>query len=268
MTSYRFRALFASVIIAGSTAATAKEITPMTPTDEWKMTVAPYIWAINMTGDQTSGNYRTNVNESFSDILQHLHFGGMVWVDVTNGKFQAFLNDVYAILDFNSQYGPASIDAQNRFGILSGGISYQVYKYCFGNSPLNNTSFFAIEPYAGFRYTENDTTIRINSGATHVKIVSNQYWTDPIIGARLRFNFSKAWALILAGDIGGVNTSSQYSYNVQGVLGYSPQTIFTNTTLYLGYRLLDQHYTNGEGLKYFGWDMKLYGPMIGAAFTF
>ncbi|MHB1222225.1 MAG: hypothetical protein ACYC0J_09545 [Gammaproteobacteria bacterium] len=44
--------------------------------------------------------------------------------------------------------------------------------------------------------------------------------------------------------------------------------MWKNTKFYAGYRLLDQVYQHGNGIKRFDRDMKLAGPILGMAFTF
>lgn len=89
---------------------------------------------------------------------------------------------------------------------------------------------------------------------------NNQYWTDPIIGARIIKHFNNGANVNLAADIGGLSASKQYSYNIIALLGYMPQFMWRNTKWYIDYRLLDQLYENGNGNNKFIWDMKLSGP--------
>jgi hypothetical protein len=43
----------------------------------WTFSIAPYFWATAVSGDVGVRNVSTNVDVSFSDIAQHLTFGGM-----------------------------------------------------------------------------------------------------------------------------------------------------------------------------------------------
>jgi len=227
--------------------------------NSWKVDVTPYLWAINMNGTVQVGPARTHLNQDFGDILKNFNYGGMLWVDAYKNNLGIFVNALYASLGNNFKDGPVKVDANNQFGLFSGGLSYKVY----------DCHAFSVEPYAGFRYTLNDTTVKLSIPSLfYLRSTNNKHWTDPIIGARLRYDFTKAWSVTLAGDIGGTNASKQYSYNLIGLLGYSPQTVMTNTTAYLGYRLLDQHYITGSGLNYYNWNMKIFGPLIGIAFKF
>lgn len=234
----------------------------------WRLRIAPYLWALNMNGTVAVANRRTHIDESFDQLLQHINFAGMVYIDLTKDDFNLFLNTIYTVLSNNVSEGPASVHAKNWFAVYTGGIAYTVYKHCFTNSCGGESSSFELAPYAGFRYTENDTTIKLSYGVDSATVEKNTYWTDPIIGARLTFNFNPRWSAIFNGDVGGINAQRQYSYNAQALLGYSPKSIFSDTTFYAGYRSLGQHYVTGNGLRYYDWNMKLFGPILGFAVSF
>jgi len=250
--------LVASMVTSVTTATTLARPNFSTPNSDWQVTVAPYLWAINMNGAVTVSHYRTPMDESFDELLKHLNFAGMLWLDASKDDFSVFLNVIYTVLRYNTSDSFASLHAKNRLGLTSGGLAYQVF----------HNNFVGISPYAGFRYTSNDTTVTVNASGLDVTVLNNQYWTDPIVGARFNFALSKDWSAIVAGDVGGMNASSQYSYNVYALLGYSPESHWTNTSLYVGYRLLDQNYSTGSGINYFHWNMKLFGPIAGIAIKF
>ncbi len=246
--------------------------TPNTVTSDntWKIEVAPYIWALSMNGTvQVGPRARAHVDQSFSDILSQLNWAGMVWLEANKNKFGIFANIIYSSLSDDASVRSATIKTKNEFGLYTAGVSYQIYQACLLSSGCSqNTGTIAIEPYAGLRYTSNKATVTLSSPIISLRAVNNQDWTDPIIGARLKFALTNTWHAILSGDIGGTNASSHYSYNLVGVIGYKPQTHWVRTTWYLGYRLLDQHYATGNGANYFNWNMKLFGPLIGVSFTF
>ncbi len=228
--------------------------------NQWTFHVSPYLWALNMNGTVQAGNTRAHVNETFSDIWDQLDVAGMLWLDAEYNKFGFFLNGLYAVLSKTVHDGAAAVNAKNRFGLYSGGISYRVYDATFGPS-----SDLSITPYGGFRYTTNDVRLNLDAPTINFTVVNNQYWTDPIIGARIIYRFADAWKINFSADIGGTNASSQHSYNVIGLIGYETQTHLKGTTVYAGYRILDQLYKDGSGDKAFVWNMKLFGPVIGIA---
>lgn len=248
----------------------AATVTPMVNSTVWQFKVTPYIWAMNMNGTVQAGSRRAHVDENFSDLASHMNFGGMIFLEAYKDKFGLFANGLFAVLADGGHFydGLLSVDAKLRFGIFSAGASYEVYKYCFAYSCSGETSTLTIEPYLGARYTSNH--VRLSATALGVSLTNhnNQEWTDPIVGVRLNYLINQSWSAMLAGDIGGTNTSNHYSYNAWGLIGYTPQNVMKFTTTYLGYRVLDQHYVNGSGANYFNWNMKLFGPVIGVTFKF
>jgi hypothetical protein len=265
----KFCAILSFLTLSSSIFAFSNSDTLLVPQkSKWEFTIAPYIWALNMNGRAGVGNLTTHINDDFSDILHHLNWAGMVWLDAKYDKFDLFLNAIYAVLSADDTRPRISADAQNKFGLFTLGGSYEIYKTCFRINCSSELSSLAISPYLGARYTLNDTTVKLKLPEITLKGVKNVNWTDPIIGARLNVKMTKAWSAIIAGDVGGTNTVNHYSYNISGLLGYSPQTHWTSTTMYLGYRLLDQRYTTGRSLNDFNWDMKLFGPIIGIAIAF
>jgi len=237
--------------------------------DRWKFTIAPYLWALSLNGSVQVRSVRAPVSESFSDIFDDLNWGAMVWLEANKGKWGAFFNTIYASLSQGASDRYISAHANVNFTLLSAGLSYELYKTCLCSGGCQyGGSTFALVPYIGARYTSANTSLTVNTPIGGGRRSDNQHWTDPIVGARFNFDLTKAWLLTFSGDVGGTNMSSDYSYNVIGLVGYKPQTMMKFTTWYLGYRLLDQKYTHGTSSNYFMWDMKLQGPMAGVAFTF
>lgn len=257
---------FCFFCISKSNAATWQPTTnniwhPYTTANTWHFDIAPYLWAVNMNGSvQIGPRNRTHVNESFSDLWDNLDWGGMLWFDAYNGDFGIFVNTLYVALSKTTSDGIYSIKSSEDFTLLGAGLSYQIYQ--------STSGFFSVIPYVGFRYTSNDATVTLHTSSAAIKATNDQYWTDPIIGARLKFALTKAWLLTLAGDIGGTGRSTHYSYDLTGFISYHPQTVLTSTSVYLGYRLLDQYYQTGSGASYFNWNMKLFGPLLGISFGF
>lgn len=239
----------------------------LAPDDSWHIQIAPYVWALNMNGTEQIGTVRAHLDQSFSDILDHLNIAGMLWLDANKGRFGIFLNALYSSLSDNVSDGLGSVDTTVKFGLYSAGLSYQIYQHCFGGICSADSGSFTIDPFVGARYTVNDlsATLSIPSLGINIRDSDNQSWVDPIIGARLGLNFNRAWSFLFSGDVGGTNINNHFSYNLVGLFGYKPQTRFTNTTVYLGYRLLDQHYESGSGTNYFDWNMKIFGPLVGVA---
>lgn len=253
------RAVMCLLVLASMSASAEAE-----PESVWQFNLAPYLWALNMNGTLQVRTLRAHVDQSFSDIWDNLEFGGMLWFEANKGKFSLFGNAVYSILSDDSHAGTVAVDSLNKFGIFSSGAAYEIYRAYF-----NHDSSFTVEPYAGFRYTLNDTTLTIKDlPLVNLRGVKNVNWIDPVAGARLKYFLNNAWSVVVAADLGGTNGTDHYSYNFIGLLGYEPQAKWKNTSWYLGYRYLGQHYSTGSGADLYNWNMKLYGPMFGVNFAF
>jgi hypothetical protein len=232
--------------------------TPNLADTDWHYRVIPYVWMINMDGTTQIGRRRAHINQNFGDILSHLSFAGMIWLEAEKGNLGIFLNSLYSVLKDTAHDGALSLDAKNRFGLFTAGVSYKVYQ-------ANNLSLI---PFAGFRYTLNDNQMAASTPAITVNAKDNQNWIDPLVGARLIYAFHKAWSGTLEVDIGGTSATTDYSYNVNALVGYHLHTVMTHTTIYFGYRLLDQNYQTGNGSGTYVWNMRIAGPILGIAFDF
>lgn len=230
--------------------------------DPWKVTIAPYVWGMNMNGTVNVGAAGVRIKEGFNDILQDFKGGGMLYLEVDRGKWGVFLNSMYAYLDRTVSSGTVTVKPVVKYGLFTIGASYNAYSKVF-----RNCTSFILDPYIGARYTINDTSIRVTQPSGTVEYSNNQQWVDPIVGARATYIMNKRWSAVFAGDVGGVDYN-QNSYNVSGFIGYAPVNKCVNLTLYAGYRLLYQKYVNDYEIPGYSWKMHLFGPIAGVAFVF
>ena len=74
---------------------------------------------------------------------------------------------------------------------------------------------------------------------------------------------------MLAGDVGGISTSDQYSAEAFGLIGYRFGLFGEdNANLVAGYRALHQKYEDGNGSSAFEWDVTMHGPVVGLTIKF
>lgn len=232
--------------------------------EPWQFEVSPYIWAINMNGRVQVADKTAHIDQSFGDILREINFAGMLWLSAKKDHFGVWGNAIYASLSNSGHNQDISLEANSKYGVFGAGISYEIFRYAF---PSCATSEVSIEPYAGFRYTLNDTNIIVKFLSSKVRAAKNVNWTDPLIGLRLDYLFMTNWLASLSGDIGGINGSTHYSYSWAALLGYQPKHL-CHLKFYLGYRLLDQRYQTGHSRSFYDWNMKLSGPILGFAYSF
>ena len=229
------------------------------PTSDWKVDIAPYIWAINLNGDVGVGKYEAHIDESFSNLLKDLDIGAMLWVNIHYKKFGVFADPVYGKLSNNSTVDGVKIDTTDVYSVIGTGASYQVLQV-----PMSRDSRFTLEPYAGARITINNTTLKVLGDS----FKKDEQWTDIIIGSRAIFDFGQTWHISLSSDYGGMTGGDHHSYNLVGVAGYTFALKPIPFSVYAGYRYLDQFFTTGNGPDFYKWDMAVFGPLLGLNMQF
>ena len=89
----------------------------------------------------------------------------------------------------------------------------------------------------------------------------DDYWFDPYVGLRTRYNFNKTYYTAVRGEIGGFGVGADLMWEVEGVLGINlTRSIFTE----IGYRALGGNFENDN----FKFDVVMHGPQITTGITF
>src|SRR5437764_6311690 len=105
----------------------------------------------------------------------------------------------------------------------------------------------------------NQLAVRLNKRLSQTKS-RDDYWFDPYVGVRGRYNFNKVFYTAVRGEIGG-GVASDLMWEVEGVIGINlTRNIFTE----VGYRALAVDYEN-DGLLF---DTVMHGPQITTGITF
>src|SRR5438876_1798124 len=105
----------------------------------------------------------------------------------------------------------------------------------------------------------NQLAVRLNKSLSQT-LSRDDYWFDPYVGLRGRYNFNKVFYTAVRGEIGG-GVASDLMWEVEGVIGINlTRNIFTE----VGYRALAVDYEN-DGLLF---DTVMHGPQITTGITF
>jgi hypothetical protein len=92
-------------------------------------------------------------------------------------------------------------------------------------------------------------------------IARDDYWFDPYVGLRTRYNFNKTFYTAVRGEIGGFGVGADLMWEVEAVVGVNlTRSIFTE----VGYRALGADYENSDLL----FDAVMHGPQITTGITF
>ena len=92
-------------------------------------------------------------------------------------------------------------------------------------------------------------------------LARTDYWFDPYVGLRGRYNFNKTFYTAVRGEIGGFGVGADLMWEVEAVVGVNlTRNIFTE----VGYRALGADYEK-DGLLF---DAVMHGPQITTGITF
>jgi len=243
--------LSALVLLLASRAALAED----TAGDSWHFLVAPYLWAASLDGETGVKGTTSNLHWSFADIVEHLQMGFMGQFEAHKGRFGLVLNPVYFSLS-NNEHGPVDfIDVRTELD-ADVAEAFATWELVPG-----------FELLAGARYTNIDVKVRVhdkNAGAS-VSQQGSKNWTDPIVGARYAHDFNDHWSMGLRGDVGGSGSRSDFAWNAAATVGYK---VGSSSKIYLGYRVLDYNYQDGDAANRFTFNIRVAGPMLGLGMTF
>ena len=92
-------------------------------------------------------------------------------------------------------------------------------------------------------------------------ISRDDFWFDPYVGLRTRYNFNKTFYTAVRGEIGGFGVGADLMWEVEGVLGINlTRSMFTE----IGYRALGSDFVD-TGFRF---DTVMHGPQITTGITF
>ena len=106
----------------------------------------------------------------------------------------------------------------------------------------------------------NQLALRLDKSLSQT-LSKDDYWFDPYVGLRARYNFNRTFYTAVRGEVGGFGVGADLMWEVETVVGINlTRSIFTE----IGYRALGADYEN-NGLLF---DAVLHGPQITTGITF
>lgn len=227
----------------------------------WNFVIAPYFVGANINGTSQIGRLpATDLDVGTDTILKNLHFGGMIRLEAQyQQRFGALIDIAYmklgAATDTPLTGGRVRIGVRQM--IAEGMLSYRFFQ--------NDRTW--LEAIAGTRYW--NVTLDVNANGTIAGNFSRDWgddWWDPVIGARVFHQVNQRWSTNLRGDIGGFGVGSDFSWNLQGGIGYHFNDIWS---AHAQYKALGVNFKNGKsGVESFSYDTITHGPLIGIRASF
>jgi len=106
----------------------------------------------------------------------------------------------------------------------------------------------------------NQLAVRLNKSLSQT-LARDDYWFDPYVGLRARYNFNKTYYTAVRGEIGGFGVGADLMWEVETVVGINlTRSIFTE----IGYRALGANFEENN----FKFDVVTHGPQITTGITF
>jgi hypothetical protein len=228
--------------------------TPQPSSEGWQVQIIPYLWGTSMDGRIGVGKRSADVDASFRNIIDHLHFAFMNLADATwNNKVVLLTDLVYSDLrGFRATPGPifSSVSPNQKLFFLTPEVGYRM---------LDNSQA-SVDFLGGIRYWRLNTELQFQPVLLPVNDVQGtRGWVDGIFGLRGKAYLPKKWWISGYGDLGG--GGSNLTYQIIGTAGVD---IHKHYALVLGYRYLNVDYDK----DHFLFDTALKGPLAGFTFKF
>ncbi len=260
--------------------------------EPWRIGFTAYAWLMNVSGNATTRGQTVDVNASFIDLLQKSDslMAFMGYFEADKGKVGLYGDLVWTRLGFQRSVAsyrnplPGLSLALNGNAALTtaltiaevGGL-YEIHRW-----PGTETSFTAVDGLLGFRYWNNSVSASLDAIGTAsyaplgisasrsigISLSNTIQWVDPVIGLRLRHQFTPAQSILVRGDVGGFGLGSQFSWQALGAYSYRWKAGGVDLAAILGYRALAARYGTGSGFDANGMDLVFHGPIIGLGIRF
>lgn len=247
---------------------------------------------MSTSGSATAKGQTVDLNASFIQLLQKSDslIGYMGNFEANKGRVGFYADLVFAKLGFTSTMlnyrnpvaglkvsTTANTALTYSMAILETGGLYELHRW-----PGAEGSSTALDALLGFRVWNQSVDVNYDVvGAVDFSRLGlqrsigfstggtgNLTWVDPVVGLRLRHQFTPAQKIMVRGDIGGFGLQSTLTWQATAIYSYEWQFTGYQLVAGAGYRALGVTYSTGSGNAVSAIDMVLHGPVIGAAIRF
>lgn len=223
--------------------------------DQWKITVAPYLMLPWMDGTAAVKGREVKVNVAPSEIFSNLQMGAMGFFEARKAKWGVGVDALYMALGTTVERVPVLGDRANA------DVDFNQGAYTFtGLRQLHNKVDFLF----GARWNVLQGRLGFK-GPQATVVEATKQWVDPIVGLKLRQPLGGKWSFSMQGDIGGFGAGSDFAWQLFPVVGVD---VGKRTTLGMGYRVLGVNYKTGSQTDLFKYDVITQAFVLGAAFHF
>jgi hypothetical protein len=179
------------------------------PSENWSVAVAPYVWFASVDSTNTVGRLSGSADLSFSDVLDIAEMSLTARTEARRGCWGLIFDVTYMDLEdeIKGSLGLVNyrLDGTIRDLLADFGVSYRVYERPFGPDMRRKV---AIDPYAGLRYGYLKQKLKLNVdiplvGPRGTTLGGSEDWVEPFIGGRILWDLGDKVSAGIRGDIGG-----------------------------------------------------------------
>jgi len=232
--------------------------------DPWQFEFTPYLLAAGLDGTIGVKGHESDVDASFSDILDNLDGGFMGMFEARKGPWQFGAEAVYMKLGsetVNKVEGPGGIVSGK--GKLKAAATMKIYQGSIGYRVKDAVT--KVDLIGAARYTKLGSNMKVSvqfdppifDGSRKAK--GSDSWIDGVVGARVQHPVSDAVTLVGYGDVGA--GGSDLTYQLLAGANWEFRDGFAAK---FGYRHLYWDYEDGGNV----WDMTASGPYLGLGIRF
>ena len=253
---------------AAALASTSPDQSPMAVNDDkWEIIFAPYLYLPGIDGNMGVGRASSvPLDISAGSILENFQFGFMGRFEVRKRRWGGIFEASYVKLGASVPMTGAVIgtervtDAEFEMTMLEGFLSYRPYQ-------SDKTS---VDLFGGARYWDMDIDLDITGPLLSESLTRGERWADPVFGVRVVHFVSNRWFIPVRGDLGGfggVGKTSDFTWNIQGGIGFQANKHFS---LVMQYKAIGVDFDNDkQGTPdFFAFDAIQHGPLFGFVFKF
>lgn len=253
----------------------------------WQFRAASYGWLIGVSGTLKARGQAVDVDASFLQLAQKSDSLGawMGYFEASKGKVGAYADVVWTKLEFSKSAAAyrnplpgvtlsaqANAAATYAMTIVEMGGVYELAKWGEGRS-----SFTAVDGVLGFRYWNNSVDLTLDAiGSINIAPLGFErsrgfaiarsgtvQWVDPLVGLRVRHQFTPHQEVFVRGDIGGFGLQNRFAWQAVAAYSYAWNLRGYQLAGAVGYRALGVSTVSGSGLNDNSADLVLYGPIVG-----
>ena len=259
--------------------------------EQWRLRATGYGWLMSVGGNLTAKGQAVDVNASFIDLLQKSDslIGFMGSFEASKGKVGFFTDAVFAKLGFTSSMlnyrnpvaglkisTTANAGLTYSMAIIEAAGTYELQRWS------GSAGSTALDALAGFRVWNQTADVNLDvvgnvdfsrlgfqrSIGFSTASTGSLTWVDPLVGLRLRHQFTPSQEVMLMGDIGGFGLQSSIAWQALATYNYAWQFTGYQLAAVVGFRALGVNYSAGSGTAVSSINMVMYGPIVGGSIRF